>query len=123
MNDFLSHWWWLVSGCVTPPLTSPLTFPVFPSIPVGLCLHLVLAQALFFDLLKDNKITRRRKGSIGASERRTKKKAEYVCSSKRYSQTTKRRYNCRQSEEKMESEKYSTEISGKNSQPCYDDNK
>ena len=106
------------NDCVTPFHHRHLHwFPVFSYISVGLCLHLVLAQALFFDLLKDNKLTKRK----GSSERRTKKKAEFVCRSSKYSETTKMRYNCRQSGQKTE--KYSAEISGKNSQPCYDDNK
>ena len=98
--------------------------PVFCSISVCLCLHLVLAQALFFNLLKDKKLTKRRSSSqSGSSERRTKKKAELVCSSSKYSQTTRRRYNCPLDNSGEKSEKYSAEISGKNSQPCYDDNK
>jgi len=87
-----------------------------------LCLHLVLAQALFFDLLKDNKLIKRKSSSQSWSgERRTKKKAEYVCRSSKYSQSTRRQYNC--PTETTKSEKYSGQISGKNSQPCYDDNK
>merc|ERR1712150_282060 len=91
---------------------------------VGLCLHLVLAQALFFDLLKDAKISRRKSsGHSGSSERRSKKKAEFVCSSSQYSRTTRRRYNCPTQTSGENTEKYSDQISGKNSQPCYDDNK
>ena len=116
--DFLSDGRWLVVLIVV--------FPVFPSISVGFCLHLVLAQALFFDLLKDNKLTKRKSSSQSWSvERRTKKKAEYVCRSSKYSQSTKRQYNCQTESTGAEtSGKYNSgQISGKNSQPCYDDNK
>ena len=87
---------------------------------VGVCLQLFLAHGLFYDLLKDNKLSKRKGSSYsGGYERRLKKKSEYVCSSSKYSQRTRRRYNCDEKTHKN----YSAHSAGKTSQPCYDDNK
>ena len=98
-----------------------ITHPFILIFSVGVCLQLCLTNGLFHDQSKDSRLSRRR----GEEERRFKKKSEFVCSSKAYSQRTRRRYNC---DEKIKtSKKYqsakSGEQRGKSSQPCYDDNK
>merc|ERR1712156_1414154 len=90
-------------GSLTPPV-SPVTCDsptllTMKTILVGVCLQLFLAQGLFYDPLKDNKLSKR-KGS-------------------KYSQRTRRRYNCDEKTHKN----YSAHSAGKTSQPCYDDNK
>merc|ERR1711994_927203 len=110
-------------GSLTPPV-SPVTCEsptllTMKTILVGVCLQLFLAQGLFYDLLKDNKLSKRKGSSYsGGYERRLKKKSEYVCSSSKYSQRTRRRYNCDEKTHKN----YSAHSAGKTSQPCYDDN-
>merc|ERR1711936_1084701 len=111
-------------GSVGPPLSSVTCHSAsntMRTILVGVCLQLCLTNGLFHDQSKDSRLSRRR----GEEERRFKKKSEFVCSSKAYSQRTRRRYNC---DEKIKtSKKYqsakSGEQRGKSSQPCYDDNK
>jgi len=105
---------------VSPVTCDSPTLLTMKTILVGVCLQLFLAQGLFYDLLKDNKLSKRKGSSYsGGYERRLKKKSEYVCSSSKYSQRTRRRYNCDEKTHKN----YSAHSAGKTSQPCYDDNK
>ena len=92
----------------------------FLIISVSLCLHLFVAQGLFFDLLKqpsDKKLSSRRGLSFSSSsksssssssskysssssskhsssDKRQKKKVAYVCSSAGYSASVKAQYGC-----------------------------
>merc|ERR1712029_461223 len=101
-------------------------------------LHLLVAQGLFFDLLKKhqnkkNKISRR----VGVSssynssnnyynDKRHKKKSDYVCSSDSFSEKVKKLYDCstnivEQSNiaDNNNDLKTVTETVNRNSQPCY----
>ena len=119
----------------------------FLIISVSLCLHLFVAQGLFFDLLKqpsDKKLSSRRglsfssssksssSSSKHSSDKRQKKKVAYVCSSTGYSASVKAQYGCGARVPSVPGVSASSDaplLSTRNSfltktsQPCYDDNK
>ena len=103
---------------------------------VTFLLHLLVAQGLFFDLLKKpqnkkHKVTRR-VGSSGSknnnnyhsNDKRHQKKSDYVCNSDSFSEKVKKLYNCPTSDVGQSVINDVKEVkASRNSQPCYDDNK
>ena len=96
-------------------------------------LHLLVAQGLFFDLLKKpqnkkHKLTQRVGGYSSSSknnktnDKRHQKKSDYVCNSDSFSEKVKKLYNCPTSVIDVKNDVKAVKAV-RNSQPCYDDNK